>query len=69
MKKLTAFQTHKTWLLRAVSVLLVTGLAELAVVEFVERPIVWVILVSSTLPFTLLNFVAFPVLREEQRKG
>jgi hypothetical protein len=67
--KLTAFQTHKSWLIRAVLVLMVTGLAELGVVWLVPRPILWVTLIAGSLPLTMFFFVAFPVLREESQES
>jgi hypothetical protein len=67
--KLTAFQTHKSWLIRAVLVLVATGLAEVAVVWFVPRPILWVTLIAGSLTLTMLFFVAFPTLREESQKS
>ena len=67
--KPTAFQVHKSWLIRAVLVLVVTFLAEGVVVWFVQRPIFWATLIGSTLPFTMVVFVAFPILREERRKS
>jgi len=65
--KLTAFQTHKSWLIRAVLVLVATCLAEVAVVWFVKRPILWVGLIAGSLPLSMLVFVAFPILREESQ--
>lgn len=67
--KLTAFQTHKSWLIRAALVLVATGLADVAVVWFVQRPILWATLVAGSLPLSMLVFVAFPILREESRKS
>jgi hypothetical protein len=67
--KLTAFQTHKSWLIRAVLVLAVTGLAEVAVVWYVRRPILWATLIAGSLTLSMLVFLAFPILREESRKS
>jgi len=67
--KLTAFQTHKSWLIRAVLVLVATCLADAAVVWFAPRPILWAGLIAGSLPLTMLVFVAFPILREEGRKS
>jgi hypothetical protein len=66
---LTAFQVHKLWLIRAMLVLVLTCLAEAIVVYFVQRPIFWATLIGSSLPFTMVVFVAIPVLREESRKS
>jgi hypothetical protein len=66
--QLTAFQVHKFWLIRATLVLLITCLADGVVVWFVQRPIFWAVLIGSTLPFTMVVFVAIPLLREESRK-
>jgi hypothetical protein len=67
--KLTAFQVHKLWLIRAVLVLVLTCLAEGIVVWFLPRPIFWATLIGSSLPFTMVVFVAIPLLREESRKS
>jgi hypothetical protein len=65
----TAFQVHKPWLIRAVLVLVVTVLAEGAVVWFAQRPILWAALIGGSLPLSMYIFVAMPVLREEGRKS
>lgn len=67
--KLTAFQVHKFWLIRAVLVLVLTSLADAVVAWFVPRPIFWSVLIGSSLPFTMVVFVAIPTLREESRKA
>jgi hypothetical protein len=67
--KPTAFQVHKSWLIRAVLVLGLSALADGIVVWFVQRPIFWTALIGSSLPFTMVVFVAFPILREEKRKS
>jgi hypothetical protein len=58
--KLTAFQVHKFWLSRAVLVLLVTCLADGIAVWFAQRPIFWAALIGSSLPFSMVVFVAIP---------
>ena len=67
--KPTAFQVHKSWLIRAVLVLVLTALADGIVVWFVQQPILWTALIGSSLPFTMVVFVAFPILREKKRKS
>jgi hypothetical protein len=59
-----AFQVHKSWVLRAVLVLTATVLAEVAVVSFLSRPLVWVGLIAGSLPLTLYVFVAMPLLKD-----
>jgi hypothetical protein len=66
---LTAFQVHKSWVIRAVMVLAVTCLAEGVVVWFAQKPLFWVTLIGSSLPFSMVAFVAFPILSEERRKS
>jgi hypothetical protein len=66
--KLTAFQVHKTWLIPAVLVLLVTVVVDGVVVSFAQRPRLWPILIPCTLPLTMWLFVGLPMLREEKRK-
>jgi hypothetical protein len=67
--KRTAFQVHKFWMIRAALVFAVTVLADAVVVSFVQRPFFWSALIGSSLPFTMVTFVAFPVLREGKRKS
>ena len=67
--KPTAFQVHKSWLIRAALVLVATALAEGAVVWFAQRPILWATLIGGSLPVSLHFFVAIPILREEGRKS
>jgi hypothetical protein len=61
--KPTALQVHKSWVIRAVLVLAATVLAEVAVVSFLSRPLVWVALIAGSLPLTLYVFVAMPLLK------
>jgi hypothetical protein len=65
----TAFQIHKSWFIRAALVLVITGLADGLVVWFAQRPILWATLIASSLPISMILFVALPVLREEKRKS
>jgi hypothetical protein len=65
---LTAIQVHRFWLVRAALVLLLTCLADGIVVWFAKRPIFWATLIASSLPFTMVIFVALPILRNESRK-
>jgi hypothetical protein len=65
--KLTTFQVHKFWLIRAVLVVVVTCLADGIAVWFAPRPIFWAALIGSSLPFSLVVFVAIPTLREQSR--
>jgi hypothetical protein len=67
--KLTAFQVHKPWLIRAALVLLATVLADGAVVWFAQRPLLWAVLIPGSLPLSMFIFVAIPILREEKRKS
>jgi hypothetical protein len=66
---LTALQVHKSWLIRAVLVLLVTVLADGAVVWFAQRPLLWAVLIPGSLPLSMFVFVANPILREERRRS
>ena len=61
------FQVHKFWLLRAASVLVVTAVVEGLVGQFAPRPAFWAALVASSLPLTMILFVALPLLRREER--
>jgi hypothetical protein len=66
--KLTAFQVHKSWLIRAALVLVITGLADGATAWFVQRPFFWCTLIASSLPVSMIVFVVIPILRQESRK-
>jgi hypothetical protein len=65
--KPAAFQVHKSWLISAVLVLLLTVLADGAVVWFVQRPLPWAVLIPATLPLTLFLFVGLPLLKQDKR--
>ena len=67
--KLTALQGHKLWLMRAALVLVITYLADCAVVWFAPRPILWSVLIAGTTPLSMLIFVTLPMLRQEGRKS
>jgi hypothetical protein len=65
---LTAFQVHKSWLIPAATVLVVTGLADGLTAWFVTRPILWCALIGSSLPLSMAVFVIIPMLRRERQK-
>jgi hypothetical protein len=67
--KLTAFQVHKSWLIRTALVLVVTVLADGLTAWFVPRPFRWCTLIASSLPISMVVFVAIPILRQERRKS
>jgi hypothetical protein len=67
--KPTAFQVHKSWLIRAALVLIVTVLADGVTVGFTHRPILWAVVIGGSLPLSMGLFVAMPLLREEARKS
>jgi hypothetical protein len=69
MRMLAAFQVHKSWFIPAVLVLVVTGLADAGVAQFVTRPLPWVVIIPATIPLSLFVFVGMPLLREERRKA
>ena len=65
----TAWQVHKSWVIRAALVLVVTCLADGVAVWFAKSPLLWATVIPATLPLTMLFFVAIPVLRQENRKS
>jgi hypothetical protein len=65
----TAFQVHKSWLMRSMLVLLVTVLADGVVGWLAAKPFPWVVLIPGTLPLTLYLFVGIPLLKQEQRES
>jgi hypothetical protein len=62
--RLTAFQVHKSWLIPAALVLVITALAAAAVGWFAAKPFPWVVLIAGSLPLSLFFFVARPVLKQ-----
>jgi hypothetical protein len=66
---MTAFRVHRSWLIPAVLVLLVTVVVDGVVVWFAQRPLLGATLIPGTLPLSMWFFVARPLLREEQRKS
>jgi len=67
--KVSAFRVHKSWLIRAALVLVVTVLADGVVVQFAQRLLLWAVLIPGSLPLSMFVFVANPILREERRKS
>jgi hypothetical protein len=67
--KPTAFQVHKSWLMRAALVLVATVLADGLTAWFVPRPILWCTLIASSLPISMVVFVALPILRQDRRNS
>jgi len=67
--KLTAWQVHKSWVIRAALVLVVTVLADAVAVCFAKRPILWSVLIPASLPLSMIGFVVIPVLRQESPKS
>jgi hypothetical protein len=67
--KLRALQIHKPWLIRAALVLLVTVLADGLTAWFVSRPLLWCTLIASSLPISMVAFVAIPILRQERQES
>jgi hypothetical protein len=66
---LTAYEVHKSWLMRAALVLVITVLADGLAAWFRPQPILWCTLIASSLPISMAVFVVFPVLRSESRKS
>jgi len=66
---LVALQVHKSWLIPAVMVLVVTAMADGLTAWFVPRPILWCTLIASSLPISMVVFVIIPILRRERQKS
>jgi hypothetical protein len=65
----TAFQVHKSWLIPAMLVLVITVLADAAVAWLAAKPFPWIVVIPSTLPLTMFVFVALPLLKQAQRQS
>jgi len=68
MNLTAAFRVHKSWFVPTTLVLVITSLADCAVAWFVKRPVFWCTLIASTLPLSMIVFVAFPLQRVQSRK-
>jgi hypothetical protein len=69
MKNSSPWHVHRFWLVRTVLVLAVTGLAEVAVVSLVQKPVLWVALIAGSIPLSLFFLVAFPLVRQQNSKS
>ena len=64
----SVWQVHRSWVLPTMLVLVLTALAEVAIVWVLAQPARWVALIAGTLPVTLYFFVALPLIRKEGAK-
>jgi len=62
----SVWQVHSFWVLRTALILVITALAEAALVFALPQPARWVALIAGTLPVTLYFFVALPLIRKDQ---
>jgi hypothetical protein len=65
--KLTATQAHKSWLLPAILVLVVTCSIYAIVAWFAVKPFPWIGLIPGSLPLSMFIFVATPLLKKERQ--
>jgi hypothetical protein len=63
----TAFEVHKSRLMRAALVLTVTCLIDATVGWFATKPFPWVVLIPGSLPLSMFLFVARPLLKQAER--
>lgn len=66
---LAVFQVQKTWLMRAILLLAVSGFADAAVGWFAVKPFPWIALIPGSLPLSMFLFVARPLLKEADRES
>lgn len=57
------WHAHEFWVVRVALILLVTGLAETAVVWLLPQPRLWSVLLAGSLPLSVFFLVAVPLLR------
>jgi hypothetical protein len=67
--KPTAFQVHKSWLIPALLVLVVTVSADGVVGWFAAKPFPWVVLIPGSLPLSMFFFVARPLLKQAEQES
>jgi hypothetical protein len=63
-----AWRVHKWWLMRTALVLLATCAIDAAVGGLAAKPFPWGVLIPSTLPLSMIFFVAWPLLKNEERE-
>jgi hypothetical protein len=66
---MTAWQVHKWWVMRTALVLLVTCSIDAAIGGLAAKPFPWVVLIPSTLPLSMICFLAKPLLKKEERES
>lgn len=64
---MTAFQVHKSWLIPAMLVLVVTCLIYGIVGSFAAKPFPWILLIPGSLPLSMYVFVGRPLLKKEKQ--
>jgi len=64
-----AWHVHKWWVMRTALVLLVTCSIDAAVGGLAAKPFPWVVLIPGTLPLSMIFFVAWPLLKKEERES
>jgi hypothetical protein len=65
--KLSAFQVHKSWLMPAVLVLIVTCLIYGFVGSIATKPFPWILLIPGSLPLSMYFFVSRPLLKKRRK--
>jgi hypothetical protein len=67
--KASVVKVHRAWFMRAALVLVLTGSIEAIVVWYATHPLPWVMLISASLPLSMIIFVVRPVLKQEARES
>ena len=65
--KLNAFQSHQSWLMPAVLVLVITYLIYGFVASIATKPFPWILLIPGSLPLSLYFFVGRPLLKKDKQ--
>jgi hypothetical protein len=65
--KLNAIQVHRSWVLPALLILVITCLIYGLVGSIATKPFPWILLIPGSLPLSMYLFVSRPLLKKEKQ--